>query len=97
MAGLEASLNNHEGFFVLRRIENLNEIEQVISTTVDPFTFDKSLPESKIIEGLFASKTGILVMGIDMSPQHLTLFSKEGSPIENFLDLANHIHKQASS
>jgi hypothetical protein len=96
LAGLEASLNNHLNIKVLKRVEEIEELEQISSNEVDIVLFDNSLPEAKGIPALFSARSNLLVVGIDLSTHHLTFYSGKEFTVNNFSEIANFIYEQAN-
>ena len=96
LAGLEISLNNHSNIIVLKRVEDMDELEQVSSNAVDIVLFDNSLPEAKEIPALFSARSNLLVVGMDLSTHHLTFYSGKEFTINNFSEIADFIHEQAN-
>lgn len=95
LAGLESSLQNHLVIKIIKRIEEITELEKISPEEFDLVLFDNTLPEAKTIPTLLGVNSNLLVVGMDLSSRHMTFYSGKEYTVNNFSDIANLIFDQA--
>jgi DNA-binding NarL/FixJ family response regulator len=95
LAGLESSLLNYGNIKIIRSIDEMSELEKVSSNEVDLVLFDSTMPEAKKIPSLLENDPKLLVLGLDLSEHHMTLYSGKNYTINSFSDIADFINQQS--
>lgn len=96
IAGLEALLQKQLDIKVLKRMEEISELEQISSKDVDLVLFDNTLPEAKTIPTLLGVNPNLLVVGMDLSSHQITFYSGKEYTVNNFSDITNFIYEQSN-
>lgn len=96
IAGLESSLRNQLDIKVLKRMEEITELEQISSHNVDLVLFDNTLPEAKMIPTLLGVNPNLIVVGMDLSSHQIIFYSGKEYTVNNFSDIANFIYEQSN-
>jgi hypothetical protein len=96
LAGLESSLQNFGNLKILKRIDEISDLEQISSNEVDLVLFDSTIPEAKIIPALLENDPKLLFLGLDLSEHLMTLYSRKELIINNFSDIADFIDQHTN-